>query len=360
MANLPVNLSERERLKYRLGSSGLPAVAVVNDDGSAIGNSSGGGSSTVYQGNVPWLTELTSAATVIVGNTINSLIASSVTVIPGQTFPISWTAGATISVGNTINALLQAGTNSIGSATVFAGQAFPVTDNAGSLTVDWLSGATVAVSTLPNVTLGAGSSFVGLISTASVQGKVELVSSSAFVGLATVVIGNTLNALLGNVTLNPSPNFIGLISVASINGTVTNAAGTNFIGLISTASINGNVQLQTGTSFVGLMTIVPTYLSTYTSLATILSASGNATIFLPPNGQRFIIKDLLITSLGRGEVEIKSGANTLIPMAALATTGGYVVNAGDAGIRGKAVNDAFVVNLNSSATISLFTNVRFE
>ena len=100
--------------------------------------------------------------------------------------------------------------------------------------------------------------------------------------------------------------------------------------------------------------------SAYTSLSTVLSASGNATIFVPPVGQRWILKDLMIGTQGGVVVSILSGTKTVIPPMSLATQSGYINNFGDSGFRGSAINDSFVVNLGSAATVSVMTNVRFD
>lgn len=304
------------------------------------------------------------------------------------------------------------GPNFIGLVTTVPGAVQPVNDNSGSLTVDWLSGATVAISNLPTVTVAShdvtnsgtfavqaaqsgtwNTGITGLISLASgtfislnagtnAIGKLAANSGVDIgdVDVTSIAAGDNNIGNVDVVTLPAIPagtNNIGDVDVLTLPALPT---GTNFIGLatvvqgnqpaliassayIGLASVNigGTLPaLTTGTSYIGLVTITPTYLSTYTSLATILSAAGNATLFTPPSSQRWILKDLLITSLGRNEVEVKSGAAVIIPMTALATTGGYIGNFGDSGVRGKALNDAFVVNLNSAATVTVMANVRFE
>ena len=106
--------------------------------------------------------------------------------------------------------------------------------------------------------------------------------------------------------------------------------------------------------------IRPPAISTYTSFATTFSANGNASLFAPPSGQRFVIKDLHVASLGESEVEIKSGDKMLIPYTGLATLGGYFEHYGEAGLAAEAANDIFAITLNGAATISIMVNVRFE
>lgn len=439
---------------------------------------------------------------------------------------VDWVSGSTVAVSNLPNVTLNSSSNFIGLVTTVPGAVTPVSDNSESLTVDWISGSTVGVSSLPALPTGsnfiglvtvsntipvtqsgtwnvginglvslasgtfvslnsgnnnigdvdvaslpatpAGSNFIGLVSAASIHGKVDIVSAlpagGNFIGLATVTITNTINVgqttlfpspnqigsvtisntpgvtqsgtwnvglnpgsnfiglatvtmsnslSLGQVTLFPGPNQIGSVTVSNIvpvsqsgtwnvgvNGLLSLASGTfvslnsgsNFIGLatvvqanqpaliagtayIGLASVNigGTLPaLTAGSAFVGLVsvqgnvniqsgaTVSPLPISTYTSFATVISATGNATLFTPPTSRRWILKDLLITSLGRSEVKIVSGTADVIPYAALATTGGYALNNGDSGIRAKAVDDAFVLNLNGAATISVMANVRFE
>ena len=73
-----------------------------------------------------------------------------------------------------------------------------------------------------------------------------------------------------------------------------------------------------------------------------------------------MLKDLLISSQGNQVVSVKSGTQEMFPPIGLATLGGFVMNNGDSGIRGKAVNEAFVLTLGATATLSVLANVRFE
>lgn len=228
---------------------------------------------------------------------------------------------------------LPAGSNFLGGVSVF-----------GSLSAN-LAG---------NVTLNPSPNFIGLISAASIHGKVDIATAlpagGNYIGLATVWMANKLDSV------NDSVSVMSLASGAHINTYTQNAtpSGTNFIGLAT--AVIGNTPLVSLASGFGPMKPI----STYTSLATVVSAAGNATLFVPPSGQRWIMKDLEIGALGRGVVEIKSGANTLIPAKALATTSGVVAHYGDSGLRAKAADESFVVNVVSAATLSVMANVRFE
>ena len=122
----------------------------------------------------------------------------------------------------------------------------------------------------------------------------------------------------------------------------------------------GLVTLAPSPSFIGLVTTIPTYLSTYTSFATVISAL--ATIIVPPSNQRIVLKDIIISSLGNTEMSVwaaRSNATiNMIPPSSLATTGGYISNFGDSGLRWPATNDA--LTLRSGATIGIMVNVKFE
>lgn len=280
----------------------------INDSGNSITVDWTSGA-TVAISNIP-------SITIGAGNvTLNASNAFIGLVTVANSVPVTGTFWQTTQpVSFTGNATLNPSPNYIGLVTTVPGAVQPVNDNSGSLTVDWLSGATVGVSSLPNVTIGS---------------NVTLNSSNAFIGLATVVLNS-------NVTLSPIQS------------------------LLSLASIYGNVGIATGANFIGLATVVPTYISTYTSLATVISASGSATLFVPPSNRRWILKDLLVGSQGQTQVGISSGTVTIIPTIALATMGGYISNFGDSGIRGRAQNDSFVVVNNSAVTISVTANVRFD
>ena len=106
--------------------------------------------------------------------------------------------------------------------------------------------------------------------------------------------------------------------------------------------------------------IRPPAISTYTSFATTFSADGNASLFAPPAGQRFVIKDIFVASLGESEIEIKSSDNQLIPYTGLATLSGYIGHFGEAGLAAQSADDIFAITLNGAATVSLLVNVRFE
>lgn len=194
-----------------------------------------------------------------------------------------------------------------------------------------------------NVTLDVGS-LVGI------RGNVTLSDPKTYIGLTTTTLGlgdryiglvtSTQNGL---VTLAPSPNFIGLVTVTNKDRTIT-----------------GNLTLSDPKGFIGLATVVPSFGSNVTIFTQIVSASGNTTVFVAPASNRFFLTSLQIGSLGRSEVEIRSGATTIIPFTALATTGGYIHDWALPGFPSRAQADAFVVNLNGAATISIMASTYFQ
>lgn len=270
--------------------------------------------------------------------------------------------------------------NSLGT-TVIANSMVTVTmGTALSSTVD-----SVAIGS--NVTLNPSPNFIGLVSAASIHGKVELVASTANIGFATIFIGAgevAVTELPGAQALsdsigNPATTSIGSHLMAwnttdwyRARGDTTNGldvdvtrigAGSSFIGLVSTASVHARAELVASSAYVGLATVIPAVTvptSLYTSLATVISASGNATIFVPPSGQRWVAKDIMIGVQGSVLVSILSGTVTKLPAMSLATQSGYVQNFGPEGLRAVAVDQSFVVNLGSAATVAVMANVRFE
>lgn len=199
----------------------------------------------------------------------------------------------------------------------------------------------------------------------SIVGNVTLSDPKTFIGLVTVVQSSAARTITGNVTLSDSKGFIGLVTVGGI-GTVTLADPKGFIGLVtvvqssSSRSIVGNLTLSDSKGFVGLVTAVPAYGSGATVFTTVISATGFATILVAPASNRFFIKNLHVSSLGRAEIEFRSGATTLIPFTSLSTTGGFVAHYGEMGLPARAQTDALVANLNGGATVAIMANVRFE
>jgi len=254
-------------------------------------------------------------------------------------------------------------------ATTFSGN---VTLDPGSLTGIvgnvTLSDAKTYVG-LATVTIGVGDQAIGTLAANSGVdiGDVDVTSNTAwadpntFIGLTTTTVANTVPvsqsgawAVTGNVTVEQGDN----PWVTSNIGNVTVEQGDDPWNV----AVIGNVTLSDPKTYVGLVTTTyaPPPISTYTSFSSVYSADGNATIFEPPSGERWVLKDIHIASLGESEVAIKSGVGYVIPFTGLATEGGYVSNFGEAGLAADGADQAFVVELNGAATISVMANVRFE
>lgn len=232
-----------------------------------------------------------------------------------------------------------------------------------------------------NTTLNPSPNFIGLVSIAQpLNALVTIYPRTDFIGSMTVTTTNP--GAQGMVTIFPGPNFIGLVSVAQpLSALATLYASPNFIGLVSVAQpLNSlatllsspnyiglvsavpaaNVTLNPSAAYIGLVTIIPTYLSTYTSFSTVISAL--ATLVVPPSGQRIIVKDIFVSSLGRTEMSIWAARSNAtinrLPPTALSTTGGFPFNMSDSGLRWPAVDDALTVL--SGSTIGIMVNLRFE
>lgn len=123
--------------------------------------------------------------------------------------------------------------------------------------------------------------------------------------------------------------------------------------------INANVSLSNSISNIGFATIFQAFPGGATVYSGIISATGNTTVFVAPASNLFFLKDLHISSLGRSEVEIRSGATTIIPFTSLSTTSGFHEYYGEYGKPSRAQADALVIGLNGGATISYAATVRF-
>ena len=239
---------------------------------------------------------------------------------------------------------------------------------------------------LTTTTLGASPAFIGLVTVANASFPVTQSGTWDEVGIndsgnSITIDGNV--GVLGNVTLSDaktfiglttttlgaSPAFIGIVTIANTNvrsivGNVTVQAVDLDIRNLSSAQDNiaiiGNVTLSDSKGFIGLVTSIPAYGSNSTVFTQIISTTGNSTVFVAPASNRFFIKNLHVSSLGRAEVEIRSGATTLIPFTSLSTTSGFNHHFGEQGLPARTQADAFVVGLNGAATISVMANVRFE
>lgn len=236
-----------------------------------------------------------------------------------------------------------------------------INDSGNSITIDGSVGFT------SNVTLNASNAFIGLVTIANTSLPVTQ-SGTWNVGTVTAVtaISNALPAGTNNIgdvdilTIAAGDNNIGNVDIVTLPAL---AAGANYIGLATVVQAN-QPALVASSAYIGLASVIPVYApltSLYTSVATVISAAGaNVTLFVPPSGQRFVLKDLHVSSLGRNEVEFRSGATILIPMTSLSTTAGFFENYGDSGLSGKAVDQALVMAINSASTVSVMANVKFQ
>lgn len=280
----------------------------------------------------------------------------------------------------------------IGLTTAVVGSALPAGDN-NIGNVDIASAIPTGSNTIGNVgikgnvTLSDPKGFIGLVSVsgfasplpvdATGQGDVPITLAGEKVGIAGNVTLSDAKTYVGLATVTPGRGhqFIGLTTavqgaagttpwLASLRGNVTIHSGTitAVTDITNPIALKGNVTLSDAKTYIGLVTTTysPPPISTYTSFATVYSATGNATMFQPPAGKRWVLKDLHVASLGESEVAVKSGAGYVIPFTGLSTLGGYFEHYGEAGLAADAADLGFVLELNGAATISVMANVRFE
>ena len=302
------------------------------------------GSLTGIRGNLTLTDSKGFIGLVTVGNIVSTTFSGNVTLDAGSKTQI--VGNVTLSDPKTYIGLT---TTTLGASPAFIGivtvanASIPVTF-AGNVTLD--AGSKTQI--IGNVTLTDSKRFIGLTTT-------TLGASPAFIGIVTVT--NRDMTVTGNVTLSDSKNFIGLT-------TTTLGASPAFVGIVTITNrdrtITGNVTLSDSKGFIGLVTSVPAYGSGSTVYTGVISASGNTTVLVAPASNRFFIKNIHVSSLGRSEVEVRSGATTLIPFTSLSTTSGFAEHFGEMGLPGRAQQDGLVFNLNGAATISYMVNVRFE
>lgn len=314
--------------------------------------------------------------------------------------------------------------NYIGLVTAYPGAAFPVTDNSGSLTVDGTVGVSGLISLASGTEIRSLATVLNFPATQAVTqsgtwnvgvtGLISLASGTELRSLATVLNWPTSQVVAGDIASgstdsgNPVkvggkynstlPSFTdgqrGDLQIGSRGalrvelyaaGTTTGFVGSadNADGAATSASANKWPVLSRNTVYNGTTwdrmygdatngvdvdvtrfpsgaTVSPLPISTYTSLQTVQGVSGAATLVVPPNNQRWILKDIFASAYGAVELMIASATVPIIPYSSLATQGGYVANFGDSGVRANAVNQALVINTKSLATVSYMVNVRFE
>lgn len=296
------------------------------------------GLATVVNANQPALTT---------GSAFIGLVTVANTVPVTGTF---WQATQPVSIGG--NVTLNPSPNYIGLVTI--ANTVPVTGT--------FYQATQPISFTGNVTLNPSPNFIGLVTTYHGGGNISLNASSAYIGLVTIANSSlpvtqsgTWNAgINSNITLNPSSSYIGLVTVGhNISGNVTLNSSNAWIGLATTVN-------ATSTAWIGLATVKPDFGGDVTIFTGIYSAAGAATIFVAPASNRFFLRSLHLSSLGRSEVEVRSGATTLIPFTSLATTGGYIHDWDSPGLPSRSQADALVLNLNSATTVSVMASTQFR
>ena len=216
------------------------------------------------------------------------------------------------------------------------------------------------------VTLNPSSAYIGLVTNTPV-GLHTLAPSPNFIGFATIRIATNVNTNIGLVTvdggtvkslvsLSPSVSNIGFATVA-----IGANANTN-IGLVTVdgGTVKSLVSLSASVSNIGFVTVFQAFPGGSTIYTQVISLTSFTTIAVAPASNMFFIKNLHISSLGRSEVEIRSGATTLIPFTSLSTTSGLDPYYGEYGLPSRAQADAFVVNLAvGSATIAVMANLRY-
>ena len=308
--SLDPKITVREFDKFR-DVSGYPAVAVVNPDGTNIGGSSG--NATIAIGSSATLFAVVNTGAAGIQNSMVTLFSGpnqigSVTI--SNTPNVVVTSLPTISIGNTINTLLT-GNVTLNPSPNFIGLATVVNGNQPALI--------------------ASSAFIGLISAASINGRVEITNISAgvtvfqgtnpfnslgtttlgamlptgtnFIGLATVVLSRSPILGAGDTTALFASTATGSMLNTSLMGRTGNVAGVeasgrllsavtlypspNFIGLVTTVP-GSNLTLNASNAFIGLATVVIGTGSSFIGGVSVygnLSASlgGNVTLNPSPN-----------------------------------------------------------------------------
>lgn len=334
---------------------------------------------------------------VTVGNTVATTFSGNITLDAGSRTAIAGNVTLSdskgyiglVTVGNTVTTTFSGNiTLDAGSRTGIAGN-LTLSDSKGYIGLVTI-GHTPNVAVVGNVTLSDSKGFIGLVTVGNtpnvaVVGNVTLSDAKTNIGLVTltggtawtdpktyiglVTIGHTPNvAVVGNVTLSDAKGYIGLVTIGhtpnvAVVGNVTLSDAKTYIGLVT---IGGSSLITLGDpkGFIGLVTTVPTYMSGYTSLATVISATGVATLVIPPAGQKIFVRNMHVASLGRAEISawrVNSGTATtaVIPWTALATTGGFVEFMGENGQQWGLADDGLTFALNGGATVGVKVDVRF-
>lgn len=233
-------------------------------------------------------------------------------------------------------------------------------------------------------TLLNSNSWIGLVSTASIHGRVDLVSaptlyavvntgavgiqnslvtlnsSSSWIGLATTVSGDKVT--LGDDMANPSATPVGSHLMAWDGSTWDRARGDATNGLLVNLGSNNDVVLGTGSNYIGLVSTASITGSvgvkrdkTIEILPFAHQASGLATLAVPTGS--WFITSLVVNSNATAQFNLLSGATYLTGNASLgvklAPMGGFVeTGAVNSPIyRGLAANQAIVIKSNTTAAL---------
>ena len=300
-----------------------------------------GGTAQIGSVTIPHVVSTTFSGNVTLDAGSKTGIAGNVTLSDAKTFIGLVTVGNTVTVGShdvtnagtfavQVDAALPAGDNNIGNVDV-------VTNTA------WSD---------PNT-------FIGLVTNTpsntarSITGNLTITDSKGFIGLTTVVQSSTSRSLVGNVTIDS-----GTVSITG-NVTVDQVDVVNAVtDITNPVALKGNLTLSDAKTYVGLVTNTPVH-SVATVYSTVVSATGNHTIFVAPASNFFVVKDLILGSLGKGEVKFMEEGTDMIPYIGLSTNSGYSHHFGESGMRSGTAQKSFVAALNGAATISIHANVRF-
>ena len=347
-------------------------------------------------GGTAWTDPKTFIGLVTVGNTVSTTFSGNVTLDAGSKTQIVGNVTISDSKGyiGLVTATLAGGNATITPFAQFLNQASLISLTSGGY-------GPLVSDQYGRLTLGTGVAYIGLATvdigtnnSIAVKGNVTLTDSKGFIGLVTlgggtawtdpksfiglITVGNTVSVLhtgAGNVTLSDSKGFIGLVTLGggtawvdpktfiglvTIGGIsqLTLADPKGFIGLVTIGGIS-QITLADPKGFIGLVTTVPTYISGYTSLSTVISAL--ATLVIPPASNKIFLRNLYISSLGNAEVSVwavnSSTTISRIPPSSLATQSGIDPHFGADGIQWGAQNDGLTVK--SNTTVGVMLDVRF-
>ena len=83
------------------------------------------------------------------------------------------------------------------------------------------------------------------------------------------------------------------------------------------------------------------------------TASGDNTIHTPASGKKFYVESLVFSIGASGEVQLKSGTTKISGPMNLAAYGGIAIDHADTMLRGRAVDNAFILTVSNAATLDV-------